>query len=524
MANTAQISAPALVVKNKALLTIAIMLGTIMQVLDTTIANVALPHMASSLGAAQNEITWVLTSYIVAAAIATPLTGWMSDRLGQRRLFVMAVIGFTIASALCGIATSLPEMVLFRVLQGICGAMIAPLAQTVILNINPKEKLGQAMAIYGMGIMVAPIVGPTLGGWLTESFDWRWVFLVNVPVGIACVAMLLLYMPTTEIRHRRFDFFGFGTFALAIGALQLMLDRGAENSWFSSPETWIELGLVISGLWVFIVHSLTTENPFIDLRIFKDFNFVLASLFMIAVGITLFSGLALLPPLLQNLMGYSVIFTGMLMAPRGLATMLSMMIVGRLSGKVDPRILMLFGAVLMTYSLWEMTAFNLQMDYWPIVWTGALQGFGMGFVFVPLSSMAFTTIATHLRADATSMFSLVRNLGQGIGISVVSAVLANMMQVNHAELAERLTPTSQAVAQQMPGLLTGNPQILAIINGLVQQQAAILAYLDDFWLMAILSAACVPLIFLLRGPKKAASAKPKTEEEKALERAHAMSE
>src|SRR3954466_15426284 len=226
------ISAPTIVVKHKGLLTVAIMLGTIMQVLDTTIANVALPHMAASLGAAQNEITWVLTSYIVAAAIATPLTGWMSDRIGQKRLFLFSVIGFTIASALCGIATSLPEMVMFRVLQGICGAFIAPLAQTVLLNINPKERIGQAMAIYGMGIMVAPIIGPTLGGWLTESFDWRWVFLINVPVGALCVTMLLIFMPETMIKIRRFDFFGFGMLALGVGALQLMLDRGADNGWF----------------------------------------------------------------------------------------------------------------------------------------------------------------------------------------------------------------------------------------------------------------------------------------------------
>ncbi|KQT49658.1 disulfide bond formation protein DsbA [Devosia sp. Leaf420] len=516
------ISQPALVVKNKGMLTLALMLGTIMQVLDTTIANVALPHMSSSLGASQNEITWVLTSYIVAAAIATPLTGWMSDRLGQRRLFLFAVIGFTVASALCGIASSLPEMVIFRVLQGICGAMIAPLAQTVLLNINPKERIGQAMAIYGMGIMVAPIIGPSLGGWLTETFDWRWVFLVNVPVGAVCVAMLMLFMPQTEIKNRSFDFFGFGMLALGVGALQLMLDRGAENDWFQSIETWIELGLVITGIWVFLVHSLTAKQPFVDLKMFKDFNFSLASLLMGVMGITLFSGLALLPPMLQNLMGYSVIFTGLLMAPRGAATLVAMMIVGRTSGKVDPRIVLLIGALLMSYSLYLMTGFSPDMDYWPVIITGALQGFGMGFLFVPLSTMAFATIAPSVRADATAMFALVRNMGQGIGISLVSVVLSSMMQVNHAELAERLTVDSMAVQTQMPGLIAGNGQIIAVINGLVQKQAAMLAYLDDFWLMLILSLASIPLILLLRGAKK--SAKPKTKEELAIERAHAMAE
>lgn len=518
------LSQPALVVKNKGMLTLALMLGTIMQVLDTTIANVALPHMSSSLGASQNEITWVLTSYIVAAAIATPLTGWMSDRLGQRRLFLGAVIGFTVASALCGIASSLPEMVVFRVLQGICGAMIAPLAQTVLLNINPRERIGQAMAIYGMGIMVAPIIGPSLGGWLTETFDWRWVFLVNVPVGALCVAMLLFFMPQTEVKNRRFDFFGFGMLALGVGALQLMLDRGAENDWFHSVETWIELGIVIAGLWVFLVHSLTAKQPFVDLKMFKDFNFSLGSVLMGVMGITLFSGLALLPPMLQNLMGYSVIFTGLLMAPRGAATLVSMMIVGRTSGKVDPRVMMLIGAVLMSYSLWQMTSFSPDMDYWPVIITGALQGFGMGFLFVPLSTMAFATIAPSMRADATAMFALVRNMGQGIGISLVSVVLSSMMQVNHAELAERLTVDSMAVQTQMPGLISGNAQILAVINGLVQKQSAMLAYLDDFWLMLILSLASIPLILLLRGAKKDKNAPVKTKEELAIERAHAMGE
>jgi DHA2 family multidrug resistance protein len=526
MANAAvqTFSAPAIIVKHRGLLTVALMLGTVMQVLDTTIANVALPHMAASLGAAQNEITWVLTSYIVAAAIATPLTGWLADRLGQKRLFILSVAGFTAASLLCGIAGNLYEMVLFRIIQGLCGAMIAPLAQTVLLNINPRERMGQAMAIYGAGIMVGPIIGPTLGGWLTESFDWRWVFLVNLPVGILCAFMLFVYMPDTEIKQRRFDFFGFGMLALGVGGLQMLLDRGADNGWFESPETWLELGLVISGVWVFITHSLTTDNPFIDLRIFKDLNFTMGSLFMFIVGITLFSGLALLPPLLQNLMGYSVIFTGITMAPRGVATMASMIVVGRLSGKVDARILMLFGIGLMAYSLFAMTSFNLQMDYWPVIITGCIQGFGMGFLFVPLSTMAFATIAPKYRADGTSMFSLVRNMGQGVGISLVTAVLSNMLQVNHAELAERLAPTSQAVANQVPTLLTGSPQVISIINQLVSQQAAMLSYLDDFVLMMWLSIAAAPLILFLRGQKKAAAAKPKTAEEQALERAQAMAE
>src|SRR6185312_6118779 len=328
------ISAPALIVHHRGLLTAALMIATVMQVLDTTIANVALPHMAASLNASQNEINWILTSYIVASAIATPLTGWIADRIGQKQLLILSIIGFTGASLLCGLATSLDEMVLFRIVQGICGAFIAPLTQTVMLNINPRERMGQAMAVYGAGIMVGPIIGPTLGGYLTESFNWRWVFLVNLPVGILAVSMLLAQMPKTEIRRRPFDFFGFGMLAIAVGALQMMLDRGAEVDWFSATETWIYLGLVIAGMWVFLIHCATTEHPFVDFKMFKDLNFVMGLIFIFLIGITLFSGLALLPPLLQNLMGYPVIYTGLVMAPRGIATMVSMIVVGRLMGKL----------------------------------------------------------------------------------------------------------------------------------------------------------------------------------------------
>ncbi|WP_321340400.1 DHA2 family efflux MFS transporter permease subunit [Breoghania sp.] len=501
MANTGSESSPSIVVKNKALLTIGIMLATVMQVLDTTIANVALPHMSATLGASQHEITWVLTSYIVAAAIATPLTGWMSDRVGQKVLFLAAIAGFTLASALCGMATSLGEMVLFRIMQGLCGAMIAPLAQTVILNINSRERMAQAMAIYGMGIMVAPIVGPTLGGWLTESFNWRWVFLVNVPVGIACISLLMFFMPDTEIRNRRFDFFGFAMLALGVGALQLMLDRGSDNDWFQSTETWIELGLVIAGLWVYLVHSLTAEAPFVDLQIFRDRNFAFAALFMFLIGLTMFSALALLPPLLQNYLGYPVVTSGMLMAPRGIASMVSMLIVSRVSHRVDTRFLMSGGAVMAAAALYLMTGFNLQMDENLIIVTGALQGFGMGFIFVPLSALAFSTLTPKLRGDATSMFALMRNMGQGVGVSMVSAVLVNMTQVNHAELAERLTRTSQAVQTHMPDLLRGTATAVQTANTLVTRQAAMLAYIDDFWLMTLLGVASIPLLFMLRKPK-----------------------
>jgi DHA2 family multidrug resistance protein len=521
------ISRPALEVRHRGLLTAALMLATVMQVLDTTIANVALPHMAASLNASQNEIVWVLTSYIVASAIATPLTGWIADRIGQKRLLVFSLVGFTGASLHGSNPTSLDEMVLFRILQGVCGAFIAPLTQTIMLNINPRERMGQAMAVYGAGIMVGPIIGPTLGGWLTESFNWRWVFLVNLPVGIVAVTMLLAQMPRTELRQRPFDFFGFGMLAIAVGALQLMLDRGAEVDWFQGTETWIYLGLVIAGLWVFVVHCATAEHPFVDFAMFRDLNFVMGLVFIFLIGITLFSGLALLPPLLQNLMGYPVIYTGLVMAPRGIATMASMVVVGRLVGKLDARILVLTGLGIMSYSLYMMTGYDLSMDAGPVIWSGAVQGFGMGFVFVPLTTLAFATLDNKYRTDATAIFSLVRNMGSGVGISLVSAVLANMVQVNHAELAGRLTATSPAVMNQVPSLLSGAPQIVSMINGLVSQQAAMLSYLDDFQLMVWVSLATVPIVLLLRGAKPRAGgpgAAPKSKEQQALERAHAMAE
>jgi len=507
------LSQPTLVVRHKGLLTAAIMLAMLMQVLDTTIANVALPHMRASLSASQDEINWVLTSYIVAAAIATPLTGWLSDRMGRKLLMLSAIGGFTIASLLCGMATSLPQMVLYRVIQGVCGAVLAPLAQAIMLDINPREKIGQAMALFGAGIMVGPIIGPTLGGWLTETFNWRSVFLVNLPVGGLAFAALVLFMPKEGTEKRRFDMFGFALLAIAVACAQLILDRGQGEGWFESAEIWLYLGLGVSAMWMFVVHCATAQDPFIDLAMFKDRNFTSGLVFIFIIGITTFSGLALLPPLLQNLMGYPVIDTGIVMAPRGVGTMLSMIIVGRLVSKVDPRVLVLSGIAISAWSLWLMTGFDLTMGTWPIEYSGFLQGIGLGLVFVPLSTLAFATIRPHHRVDATAMFSLVRNVGQGVGISLVTAVLAHMIQVNTSELASRVTMDAPQI-RDVPGMLSGVPTVIAQISGLVQQQAAMIAYLDDFWLMVLVTLASAPIVLMLRRPKLVAKPDP----------AHAMAE
>ncbi len=496
----AAISQPALVVKNRTMLIAAIMLAMVMQVLDTTIANVALPHMRTALSASQDEVSWVLTSYIVAAAIATPLSGWFADRLGRRNLLLIAVAGFTSASLLCGLATSLPMMVAFRIMQGIFGATLAPMAQAIMMDVTPREKMGQSMAIFAMGIMVAPIVGPTLGGLLTENFDWRWVFLVNLPVGILAFIALWFNMPKEPLKQRRFDFFGFAMLAIAVAATQMIFDRGSSAGWFESAEVWLYLGLAISGYWAFIVHCWTAENPFVDLRMFKDQNFTSGLFFIFMIGITTFSGLALLPPLLQGLMGYSVIDTGILMAPRGVGTMVSMMLVGRFVGKIDSRILVISGIAISAWSLWYMTGFDLLMDANPIMISGFFQGIGLGLVFVPLNTLAFATIAPSLRVDATAFFSLIRNVGQGVGISIVTTVLARMMQVNSAELATSVTLNSQAV-RDFPGVLQGATSAIQSLGGLVTQQAAMIGYLDDFWLMAIVTIASAPLVLLLRRPK-----------------------
>lgn len=484
-------------VPHRGLITVSIMLATIMQVLDTTIANVALPSMTGDLGATQDTITWVLTSYIVAAAIATPLTGWVSDRFGRREVFITAVVGFVLTSMACGMAWSLGSMVGFRILQGLFGAAIVPLSQTFLLDINPREKHGQAMAMWGAGIMVGPIIGPTLGGWLTESFDWRWVFYINLPVGALALAGCLATLPRAASRPRRFDFFGFAMLAIGIGALQLMLDRGSEVEWFASLEVWIYAFLAISGIWVFGTHIATAEDGFLDPRIFADRNFVTGLVFIFVIGIVLLASLALLPPMLSTIFGYPTTTTGLVMAPRGVGTMVSMILVGRLVRKVDARLLVVSGLGLTALSLHMMTGFTPQMDATPVIVSGVVQGLGLGLVFVPLSTVAFATLDAKFRADATSLFSLVRNIGSSIGISIVTLFLTRNVQINHAELGAHLTPYNPVIKDMASGVQAG-PALLSRLDGLVNQQALMISYIDDFKLMMLVTLAAIPLALLLR--------------------------
>ncbi len=502
MATAPTAARPAFVeVPHRGLITISIMLATIMQVLDTTIANVALPSMTGDLGASADTINWVLTSYIVSAAIMTPMTGWLSDRFGKRELFLLSVAGFVVTSVACGLSWNLSSMVTFRLLQGIFGAAIVPLSQTFLLDINPPERAGPAMAMWGAGIMVGPIIGPTLGGWLTEYYNWRWVFLVNLPVGIVAFAGCWAYLPESIRRPRPFDFFGFGALAVALGALQLMLDRGAEKDWFSSGEIWIYFFLTVSGFWIFVIHILGAKRPFLDPRMFKDRNFSVGLLFIFVVGIILLASLALLPPMLSRIFGYPVMTTGLVMAPRGVGSMISMILVGRLVRVVDPRILVSVGLLLTAYSLWMMTGFSPQMDARLIILSGIIQGLGLGQVFVPLSTVAFATIAPQMRADATSLFSLVRNIGSSIGISVVTVMLTRNLQVAHAEMAEGLTPFNPNFTNVLAAA-KGQPlaQTMSTLDLLVSQQSLMLAYINDFYLLTWVTLAALPLVLLMSKP------------------------
>jgi MFS transporter, DHA2 family, multidrug resistance protein len=504
--------APGEVVPNRGIITVAIMLATIMQILDTTIANVALPSMQGSLNAAQDTITWVLTSYIVSAAIATPLTGWVSDKIGRKRLFMICIGGFTLASMLCGIATSLEEMVVFRIAQGFFGAGLVPLSQAVLLDINPRERHGQAMAIWGAGLMVGPIAGPTLGGWLTDSFNWRWAFYVNVPVGIVALLGVLIFMPETKLRERRFDLIGFALLSLGVGALQMMLDRGEQLDWFSSTEILAETGLMVAAFWMFAVHIATAKEPFIEVALLRDRNFVVSLIFIFTIGIILLATMALLPPMLQNILGYPVITSGLVLAPRGVGTMISMIIVGRLVQKVDARLLILGGLLLTAYSLWEMTTFSPEMGPRLIVTNGVVQGLGLGFLFVPLSTLAFATLRPELRTEGSSLFSLVRNLGSSVGISIMATLLAQNIQVNHAELAAHVSPFNPAldsfVLPNGQSVASGSTAALAYLNKLATAQAQMISYLDDFKLMALVALVCIPMLLLLRGRRNVAPAGP----------------
>ena len=492
-------------------ITVCVMMATIMQALDTTIANVALPYMQGALSTTQDQVSWVLTSYIVAAAIMTAPLGWISARFGRKKLFILCAAGFTLASMLCGVAQGIEEMVLFRLLQGIFGAALVPLSQAVMLDAFPIDSRGQAMAIWGMGVMLGPIMGPTLGGWLTEALSWRWVFFVNLPFGILTVLGLAAIMEETPARRDTpFDWLGFIALSTAIGAFQLMLDRGEQVGWFDSFEIVIEASIACAGLYIFIAHAVTTKHAFIPLAVFKDWNFSVALMMMFIVGVILLATMALVTPYIQNIMGYPVLAAGELLGARGIGTMIAMMVVGRLLKSVDARPLVGLGLVLSLWSIWEMVFYAPETSASWIVLTSVVQGFGLGFIFVPLNSAAFATLPAVLRTDGVALWTLIRNLGSSIGVSIVIAQLTSGISLYHNRIVESLVPSSTGLALAGSGGPFETTSILSpsLIDGLATREAVIMSYSNDYLLMCIVTVLALPLVLLLRKPEAQSAASP----------------
>jgi DHA2 family multidrug resistance protein len=494
-------------VPNRTAITFSIMLANIMQGLDTTIANVALPHIRGSLSASLDQISWVLTSYIVAAAITMPLTGWLAGRFGIKYIFILSVGGFTLASALCGMATNLTELVVYRGLQGIFGAGLIPLSQATLLQINPPERHGQAMAVFGVGTLLGPICGPVLGGWLTYDYNWRWVFYINLPVGLVSGIGALIFM--REARHARrepFDFMGFATFSLAIGALQMLLDRGELKDWFGSTEIWVEATISGVALYLFIVHTATaTDRSFLNRDLLSNLNFVAGTVLMFMVGLIMNGTLALLPTMLQDLMNYPVLTTGLVTAPRGVGSMVAMFVVARMIDRVDNRLIILFGLLLSAVSMWQMTQFSLYMGMEPVIVSGLVQGFGLGCTFVPLNTIALSNLPRHILTQGTALRSLMRNLGGSVGISILEARLTENIQTVHSRLVEQLrpdNPLAQAPHLTAPFSLS-DPAGIAALNAEVTRQASMVAYINDFALMMIMAIGSCLLLLLVHPPRTA---------------------
>ena len=495
-------------IANRRQITAALMLATLMNTLDSTIANVALPHIQGSVSAAQDQITWVLTSYIIAAAIMTPLSGWLAQKIGRKRMFLMSIFGFVIASMLCGIATSLPEIVIFRLLQGIAGASMMPLSQSVMLDMFPPKQVPQVMAVWSAAVILGPILGPALGGWLTENFSWRWVFYINLPIGILAFLGLEVYMDSDEGgRERPFDFLGFGALITFICGFQLLLDRGPSQDWFDSKEIWVEATMAAIGLWVFIVQTMTSEHPFFHRDLARDRNFVTTCVFGFFTGALLYASSALLPTLMQNLLGYSVLQSGYASMPRGLGSLIAFLSVPVLLTNFGARRVLLAGLLISMAAVWQMTQFDLMMTAAPIMISGFVQGLGTGLLFAPLASLAYVTLSPVHRTEGTIVSTMTRSLGSSAGISVIQAGIINKTAMAHSVLATHVQPSDPVFTAVNPAFM--NPDTLTgieTLNGEVTRQATMIAYDGMFGLMIPMVMMLIPLLLLIRPPAQPGAA------------------
>jgi DHA2 family multidrug resistance protein len=483
------------------LIILTVMSGTLMQVLDATIANVALPQMQAALGANPETINWTLTSYIVAAAIATPSTGWLETRIGRRNLLGIAVIGFTVSSAACGLATSLPMMVIARTVQGMFGALIGPLSQATMLDNSPADKRAQSMLIFTMGATVGPIMGPVLGGWLTDNYNWRWVFFINIPIGILATIGVFLLLDKKRIPHTKFDLFGFSLLVLALASFQLMLDRGTQLDWFESTEILIEAGIVIGAMWMFIVHVATSKDSILPIGLLRNSNYIIALLFtMLLMGSTI-AGPALLAPMLQGLLGYDTLLAGLVMMPRGMGAMIAMPIATILIRRVDPRILIMVGMTMNGVAFWMMSGFDMQMGQNEIILSSFMHGLSAGFTFMPITIIAFSSVGPLLSTEAAVFFNLARNVGASVTISIMGALLAHNLQVNHAELGESITAINIPLLQhQIVGRLGLTDTIARMLDAEINRQAMMISYINDYWLMMWMALLILPLLLFMRKP------------------------
>jgi MFS transporter, DHA2 family, multidrug resistance protein len=505
---------------NPWLIAVSVMFATFMEVLDTTVVNVSLPHIAGSLSASIDEATWALTSYLVANAIILPMTGWLASMFGRKRLLMMSVVGFTASSFLCGLAPTLSTLILFRIMQGATGGALQPLSQAVLLEAFPPQDRGKAMGFWGLGIVVAPILGPVLGGWLTDTYSWRWVFYINIPVGIASIVMTKLYIfdpPYLRSESRSVDYWGIGMLTVGIGALQIVLDKGQQEDWFSST---LITGLAIVSavtLIALVFHELTTEYPIVDLRVFKARSYAVGVFLMTIVGFVLYGSMVLLPVMLQTLLGYPPLQAGIAMAPRGMGSFVMMPIVGMMTGRFDARKLLTAGLLVGGMTLLWLSQLNLQAGYWDIFWPQLIQGVGMSLLFVPLTTVAMDPIPREKMGYATSLFNLMRNIGGSIGIAITGTMLSRNQQSTTSMLGNNVTaydPASQAMFAQMRAafmaagndVVTATDRAYAALFGAVQRQASMVSFVGLFQLLGFLFLALIPLVLLMKRPKRGGAA------------------